>query len=51
MINIIFKNNITVEILAIKLLNTTLILVFLTIKSLLKMIVCFDNFSALFGVP
>jgi hypothetical protein len=51
MINIIFKNNTVIRILVIDLLNTILLLVFLMIKSVLKkLIVCLNNFSALFGL-
>jgi hypothetical protein len=52
MINIIFRNNIVIRILAIQLLNRILILIMLMIKSLhKKLMVCLDNFSVLFGVP
>jgi multisubunit Na+/H+ antiporter MnhF subunit len=52
MINIIFRNNTMIRILAIELLNKILILIILTIKSLLKKLtVCLDNFIALFSVP
>jgi hypothetical protein len=51
MINIIFRNNRMIRILVIKLLNRILILIILMIKSLLKkLMVCLDNFSALFSV-
>lgn len=51
MINISFKNNTMIKILAIELSNTVSMIVFL-IKSLLKkQIVCLENFSALFSVP
>jgi hypothetical protein len=51
MINIIFRNNTLIIILAIELLNRILILIILMIKSLLKkLMVCLDNFSALFSV-
>jgi multisubunit Na+/H+ antiporter MnhF subunit len=51
MINIIFRNNTMIRILAIELLNRILILI-LMIKSLLKqLMVCHDNFSALFCAP
>jgi hypothetical protein len=46
MINIIFRNNTLIRILAIELLNIILILVILMIKSLLKkLMVCLDNLS------
>jgi hypothetical protein len=49
-INIIFKN-IMNRILAIENLHTILLLVFLMTKpSLKKLMVCLDNFGALFGV-
>jgi hypothetical protein len=54
MISIIFKNNSVIEILAIELLNAILLLGFLMIKSLckkIKLMVCLDNVSTLFGVP
>jgi hypothetical protein len=52
MINIIFRNNTMIRILSIELLNRILILIILMIKSLLKkLMVCLDNFSALFSVP
>jgi hypothetical protein len=52
MINIIFKNNTMIRILAIELLNRILILIILITKSLLKkLMVWLDNFSALFSVP
>jgi hypothetical protein len=52
MINIIFRNNTMIRILDIELLNGILILIILMIKCLLKkLIVCLDNFSALFRVP
>jgi hypothetical protein len=52
MINIIFRNNKIIRILAIELLNRILILIILIIKSLLKkLMVHLDNFSALFSVP
>jgi multisubunit Na+/H+ antiporter MnhF subunit len=51
MVNIIFRNNTMIRILAIELLNRILILIILMIKSLLKkLMVCLDNFSALFSV-
>jgi hypothetical protein len=51
-INIIFRNNTMIRILAIELLNRILILIILMIKSLLKkLMLCRDNFSALFIVP
>jgi hypothetical protein len=40
-----------IRIIAIEVLNTILLLAFRMIKSLLKMMVCLDNFSALCGVP
>jgi hypothetical protein len=49
MINIIFKNNTMIRILAIGLLNTILLLDILMIKHIIKiLIVCLDNFSAFF---
>jgi hypothetical protein len=52
MINIIFRNNTVIRILAIELLNRILIFIILMIKYLLKKpMVCVDNFSALFSVP
>jgi hypothetical protein len=52
MINIIFRNNTIIRILAIELLNIILIVIILMIKSLLiKLMVCLDNFSVLFSVP
>jgi hypothetical protein len=52
MINIIFRNNTIIRILASELLNSILILIILMIKSLLKkLMVGLDNFSVLFSVP
>jgi hypothetical protein len=52
MINIIFRNNTTIGILAIELLNRILIFIILMIKSLLKkLMVWLHNFSGLFSVP
>jgi hypothetical protein len=51
MINITFKNNTIIRLIAIELVNKILILVFLMIKSLLKKpMVCLHNFSTLFSV-
>jgi hypothetical protein len=51
MINIIFRNNTMIRILAIELLNRILILIILMIKCLHKnLMVCLDNFSASFSV-
>jgi hypothetical protein len=52
MINILFRNNTVIRILAIERLNRISTLIILMIKSLLKkLMVCLDNFSALFSVP
>jgi hypothetical protein len=51
MINIIFKNNKMISIVAIELLNTILLHVFNDNISPKRLMICLDNYSALFGVP
>jgi hypothetical protein len=52
MINITFRSNTMIRILATELLNRILILIILMIKYLLnKLMVCLDNLSVLFSVP
>jgi hypothetical protein len=51
MINIIFRNNTMIRIVAIELLNRILILIILMIKPLFKkLMVCFENVCSLFSV-